>query len=228
MKKLAIIPAYNEKNSIIFTVNDLVKNAPEFDYIIVNDCSTDNTMDICKYNGFNVLNLPINLGIGGAVQTGYLYAYNHGYDIAVQFDGDGQHDAAYLNTMADYLIEKNLDMVIGSRFIENKGFQSSGIRRIGIRWFTFLIRIFSGKVITDPTSGLRMCNKKTIEMFANEYPRDYPEPESTMRLLRHQRKVEEIPVKMRERQEGISSISPFRSVYYMFKVTLAVIIERMR
>ena len=130
--------------------------------------------------------------------------------------------------MADYLIEKNLDMVIGSRFIENKGFQSSGIRRIGIRWFTFLIRIFSGKVITDPTSGLRMCNKKTIEMFANEYPRDYPEPESTMRLLRHQRKVEEIPVKMRERQEGISSISPFRSVYYMFKVTLAVIIERMR
>ncbi|MCM1179161.1 MAG: glycosyltransferase family 2 protein [Clostridium sp.] len=228
MKKLVIIPAYNEKNSIIFTVNDLVKNAPEFDYIIVNDCSTDNTMDICKYNGFNVLNLPINLGIGGAVQTGYLYAYNHGYDIAVQFDGDGQHDAAYLNTMADYLIENNLDMVIGSRFIENEGFQSSGIRRIGICWFTLLIRLFSGKVITDPTSGLRMCNKKTIEMFANEYPRDYPEPESTMRLLRHRRKVEEIPVRMRERQEGVSSISPFKSIYYMFKVTLAVIIERMR
>lgn len=228
MKKLVIIPAYNEKNSIIFTVNDLLKNAPEFDYIIVNDCSTDNTMDICKYNGFNVLNLPINLGIGGAVQTGYLYAYNHGYDIAVQFDGDGQHDAVYLNTMAEYLVENRLDMVIGSRFIENEGFQSSGIRRMGIRWFTFLIRLFSGKTITDPTSGLRMCNKKTIEMFANEYPRDYPEPESTMRLLRHQRKVEEIPVKMRERQEGVSSISPFRSIYYMLKVTLAVFIERMR
>ena len=168
MKKLVIIPAYNERDSIIFTVNDVLKNAPGFDYIIINDWSTDNTMDICKYNGFNVLNLPINLGIGGAVQTGYLYAYNHGYDIAVQFDGDGQHDAAYLEQMTEYLVKNNLDMVIGSRFIENEGFQSSGIRRAGIRWFTFLIRLFSGQTITDPTSGLRMCNGKTIEMFANE------------------------------------------------------------
>ncbi|MDE5777372.1 MAG: glycosyltransferase family 2 protein [Lachnospiraceae bacterium] len=228
MKKLVIIPAYNEKNSIIFTVKDVLENAPDFDYVIINDCSTDNTMDICKYNGFNVLNLPINLGIGGAVQTGYLYAYNHGYDIAVQFDGDGQHDAIYLNEMAEYLVSNDLDMVIGSRFIKNQGFQSSGIRRVGIKWFTFLIKLLSGQKITDPTSGLRMCNKKTIEMFANEYPRDYPEPESTMRLLRHGRRIEEVPVKMRERQEGISSISSFGSFYYMIKVTLAVFIERMR
>lgn len=228
MKKLAIIPAYNEKDSIISTVKDIQRNAPDFDYIIINDCSTDNTMDICQYHGFNVLNLPINLGIGGAVQTGYLYAYNNDYDIAVQFDGDGQHDAQYLKKMADYLIENKLDMVIGSRFIENKGFQSSGIRRMGIRYFTFLLKIFFGTVITDPTSGLRMCNRKTIIMFANEYPTDYPEPESTARLLRHKRKVAEMPVTMRERSEGVSSISWKRSVYYMIKVSLAILFERLR
>lgn len=228
MKKLAIIPAYNEKQSIIFTVEDIKKNAPDFDYIIINDCSTDNTMDICKYNGYNVLNLPINLGIGGAVQTGYLYAYNHGYDVAVQFDGDGQHKAEYLNEMTDCLVENQLDMVIGSRFINNEGFQSTWIRRIGIKYFTILIKVLSGKVITDPTSGMRICNRKTIEMFANEYPRDYPEPESVMRLIRHKRKIAEISVEMRDRQGGVSFISPMRSVYYMVKVTLAVLIERMR
>ncbi len=228
MKKLVIIPAYNEKQSIIFTVEDIKKNAPDFDYVIVNDCSTDNTMDICRYNGYNVLNLPINLGIGGAVQTGYLYAYNHGYDIAVQFDGDGQHKAEYLETMAECLVGKQLDMVIGSRFIANKGFQSTWLRRIGIRYFTLLIKLLSGKTITDPTSGMRMCNRKTIEMFANEYPRDYPEPESTMRLIRHKRKIEEVPVEMRERQGGVSVMSPLRSIYYMVKVTLAIIIERVR
>ena len=228
MKKLVIIPAYNEKQSIIFTVEDIKKHAPDFDYVIINDCSTDNTMDICRYNGYNVLNLPINLGIGGAVQTGYLYAYNHGYDIAVQFDGDGQHRAEYLDPMADFLVDKQLDMVIGSRFIANEGFQSTWIRRIGIRYFTILIKLLSGKTITDPTSGLRMCNRKTIEMFANEYPRDYPEPESNMRLIRHKRKIEEVPVEMRDRHGGVSFISPLRSVYYMIKVTLAVIIERMR
>lgn len=228
MKKLAIIPAHNERESIIFTVEDIKKNAPDFDYVIVNDCSTDNTMDICRYQGYNVLNLPINLGIGGAVQTGYLYAYRNGYDIAVQFDGDGQHKAEYLNDMAKCLIDNKLDMVIGSRFIENAGFQSTWLRRLGIRYFTILIKLLSGKTITDPTSGMRMCNRKTIEMFANEYPRDYPEPESTMRLIRHKRKIAEVPVEMRDRQGGVSFISPWISIYYMIKVTLAILIERVR
>ncbi|SNU06906.1 hypothetical protein SAMN06297422_10926 [Lachnospiraceae bacterium] len=229
MKKIAIIPAYNEKDSIVKTVNDILKNAPGFDYVIINDCSKDNTMDICLYNGFNVLNLPINLGIGGAVQTGYLYAYRNGYDIAVQFDGDGQHDASYLNKMADFLVENEADMVIGSRFIDKEGFQSSKLRRAGINYFTKLIKLLSGVTITDPTSGMRMCNKKTIEMFANEYPRDYPEPESTMRLIRHKRKVIEMPVKMRAREEGVSSISSMKNqVYYMIKVTLAILIEKIR
>ncbi|MDE6624946.1 MAG: glycosyltransferase family 2 protein [Lachnospiraceae bacterium] len=229
MKKIAIIPAYNEKDSIVRTVNDVVQNAPDFDYVIINDCSKDNTMDICLYNGFNVLNLPINLGIGGAVQTGYLYAYRNGYDIAVQFDGDGQHDAKYLDIMAEFLIEHDADMVIGSRFIEKEGFQSSKLRRMGINYFTWLIKVLTGVVITDPTSGMRMCNKKTIEMFANEYPRDYPEPESTTRLIRHKRKVLEVPVRMRAREEGVSSISSLKNtVYYMVKVTIAIIIERIR
>ncbi|MBP3234744.1 MAG: glycosyltransferase family 2 protein [Eubacterium sp.] len=229
MKKIAIIPAYNEKDSIVKTVNDIIKNAPGFDYVIINDCSKDNTMDICLYNGFNVLNLPINLGIGGAVQTGYLYAYRNGYDIAVQFDGDGQHDARYLNKMADYLVDNEADMVIGSRFIDKEGFQSSKLRRAGINYFTKLIKLLSGVTITDPTSGMRMCNKKTIEMFANEYPRDYPEPESTMRLIRHKRKVIEMPVKMRAREEGVSSISSMKNqVYYMIKVTIAILIEKIR
>lgn len=229
MKKIAIIPAYNEKDSIVKTVQDILDNAPDFDYVIINDCSKDNTMDICLYNGFNVLNLPINLGIGGAVQTGYLYAYRNGYDIAVQFDGDGQHDASYLEIMADALIENKADMVIGSRFIEKEGFQSSALRRVGINYFTWLIKVLTGIVITDPTSGMRMCNKKTIEMFANEYPRDYPEPESNMRLLRHKRKVLEVPVKMKAREEGKSSLSSLKnSVYYMIKVTIAILIERIR
>ena len=229
MKGIAIIPAYNEKDSIVKTVNDVLCNAPQFDYVIINDCSKDNTMDVCEYNDFNVLNLPINLGIGGAVQTGYLYAYKNGYDVAVQFDGDGQHDASYLGQMVDTMIAEQADMVIGSRFIEKKGFQSSGLRRVGIKYFTWLIRQLSGVVITDPTSGMRLCNRETMKLFANDYPRDYPEPESTMRLIRNKRKVVEIPVTMKSREEGISSISSARHVvYYMVKVSIAVIIERLR
>lgn len=228
MKKLAIIPAYNEKQSIIFTVEDIKQNAPDFDYVIINDCSTDNTMDICKYNGYNVLNLPINLGIGGAVQTGYLYAYNYGYDIAVQFDGDGQHNASYLEEMAKVLTEKQLDMVIGSRYIAKEGFQSSGLRRLGIRYFTGLIRVLTRKKITDPTSGMRMANRRVIEIFAADYPKDYPEPESVTFLLKKKLKVEEIPVRMNERESGVSSISLKNSVYYMIKVTLAILVAMLR
>lgn len=228
MKKLIIIPAYNERDSISTTIKDIIENAPEFDYIIINDCSTDNTIDICKYHGYNVVNLPVNLGIGGAVQTGYLYAYNHNYDIAVQFDGDGQHDASYLEDMAQKLLKEKLDMVIGSRFIKKEGFQSSGIRRVGIRYFTWLIKLLYGKRITDATSGMRMVNRKTMELFVKEYPRDYPEPESVARLLRHKYRVEEMPVIMRERVAGTTSISVGRSIYYMVKVSLAILIERLR
>lgn len=228
MKKIIIIPAYNESESIRSTIEEIKEKAVEFDYIIINDCSTDDTKKICEDMQYTIINLPINLGIGGAVQTGYKYAYRNGYEVAVQVDGDGQHNPEFLEKMAERLKDEQIDMVIGSRFINKEGFQSSGTRRIGIKYFTFLILMLSGKKITDPTSGLRMVNRGVMKMFAEEYPKDYPEPESVVAILRQRKKVEEIPVIMRERSGGISSISVRKSVYYMIKVTLAILIERIR
>jgi len=228
VKKLIIIPAYNEEANIEKTVEAILRDSSGFDYIIINDCSKDRTRQICEDKKYNIVNLPINLGIGGAVQTGYKYAVRNGYDMAVQVDGDGQHDPKFLEEMADYLEKNNLDMVIGSRFIEMEGFQSSGLRRVGIRFFTWLIKILTGKKITDPTSGLRMIGANVLKIFAEDYPKDYPEPESVVAILRKGMKVEEIPVVMHEREGGVSSISMKKSVYYMVKVTLAILIERIR
>lgn len=228
MKKLVIIPAYNESASIKETVEQIRKKAQGFDYVIINDCSTDNTREICESMHYNIVNLPVNLGIGGAVQTGYKYGIRHGYDLAVQVDGDGQHDPEYLLEMAEYMQKSRVDMVIGSRFIKKEGFQSSGARRIGIKYFTFLIRLLTGKTVTDPTSGLRMVNRDIMNFFAHDYPKDYPEPESVVAVLRSGKRVEEIPVIMRERNGGVSSISLKKSIYYMIKVSLAILIEKMR
>lgn len=228
MKSIVIIPAYNEEKSIVKTVQDICEHAPEFDYIIINDCSTDHTLDICRENQLHVLNLPINLGIGGAVQTGFLYAYTNGYDYAVQFDGDGQHDARYLQRMRDYMEEQKADMLIGSRFLEKEGFQSTGMRRFGIRYFSVLIKLLTGVTITDPTSGMRMINRDIIALYSESYPKDYPEPESVVSIINRGKKVLEYPVEMRKRMEGTSSISPLKSVYYMIKVTLAILIEMLR
>ena len=228
MKKLIIIPAYNEEANIVKTVESIERDAVGFDYIVINDCSTDRTKEICEEHGFHYVDLPINLGIGGAVQTGYKYAWENGYDMAVQVDGDGQHDPEFLELMAEYLETHQVDMVIGSRFIEKQGFQSSGMRRVGIRFFSGLIRLMTGKTITDPTSGLRMAGRNVIELFSKDYPRDYPEPESVVAILRKGLKVAEVPVIMREREGGVSSISMKKSVYYMVKVTLAILIGRIR
>ena len=228
MKKLAIIPAYNEMGNIEKTVNDIRENAKSFDYIVIDDCSTDDTAKICEEQGFSFISLPTNLGIGGSVQTGYLYAVKHGYEIAVQFDGDGQHDASYLGEMADFLQEQQADMVIGSRYIKKEGFQSSGIRQFGIRYFSALIKLLTGKRVTDPTSGMRMVNRDVMKIYSEDYPVDYPEPESVVTILRMGKKVSEIPVIMRERQGGVSSISPRKAVYYMIKVTLAILMECLR
>ncbi|MCD8098727.1 MAG: glycosyltransferase family 2 protein [Lachnospiraceae bacterium] len=228
MKKLVIIPAFNESGNIFHAVADIREHAPDFDYVIVNDCSTDVTLRLCREYGLNYVNLSVNLGIGGAVQTGYLYGVQNGYDLAVQFDGDGQHDAAYLPRMADELSRSGSDMVIGSRFIEKEGFQSSGLRRIGIRYFSRLIRLLTGARVSDPTSGMRMVNRDVMAIYANSYPKDYPEPESVVAILRMGKKVTELPVVMRERREGDSSISGLISVYYMIKVTLAILMECLR
>ncbi|HFX3995450.1 TPA: glycosyltransferase family 2 protein, partial [Streptococcus pyogenes] len=224
MKKLIIIPAYNESSNIVNTIRTIESDAPDFDYIIIDDCSTDNTLAICQKQGFNVISLPINLGIGGAVQTGYRYAQRCGYDVAVQVDGDGQHNPCYLEKMVEVLVQSSVNMVIGSRFITKEGFQSSFARRIGIKYFTWLIALLTEKKITDATSGLRLIDRSLIERFANHYPDDYPEPETVVDVLVSHFKVKEIPVVMNERQGGVSSISLTKSVYYMIKVTLAILV----
>ncbi|MGG1152592.1 MULTISPECIES: glycosyltransferase family 2 protein [Bacillus cereus group] len=227
-KKLIIIPAYNESTNLIHVVEDIEKNAPDFDYVIINDCSKDDTEQICKDNNFNYVSLPINLGIGGGMQTGYKYAQRHGYDVAVQFDGDGQHDAAYLGALLKEMEDTGADMVIGSRFINKEGFQSSFTRRVGIRFFEKLIKIVSGKRITDATSGFRMVNRKIINEFCEYYPKDYPEPESIVAVIRKNYEVKEVPVLMRERMGGTSSIVNYKAIYYMIKVTLAITIDRLK
>lgn len=224
MKKIVIIPAYNEEASILMAVNDVLNSAKGYDCIVINDGSKDNTALVCKNHKIECLNLSLNLGIGGAVQTGYKYALKNGYDIAVQFDGDGQHDAKYLDLMEQQLVNKSADMIIGSRFIEREGFQSTGLRRFAIKYFTILIKILTGTKITDPTSGYRMCNRTVIELFSKSYPKDYPEPETLISVLKD-KKIAEIPVKMRAREQGVSTISPLKSVYYMIKVSLAILIE---
>ena len=222
-----IIPCYNEEESIKRVVENLKKEAPFVDYLVVNDCSTDMSEAILRENNMNYINNPVNLGIGGGVQAGYLYAAENGYDIAVQMDGDGQHDPAYLAKVCRPVAAGQADMCIGSRFIEKEGFQSSFMRRLGINILSFLILILTGKKVRDVTSGYRACNKKLIEYFSRHYADDYPEPEAIVTCLLGGYKVREVPVIMRERTEGKSSINSFKSAYYMIKVCLALVVRRL-
>lgn len=226
-KILVIIPAYNEAENIVHVVNHMLETAPQYDYLVVNDGSTDSTLRLCRRENFQYLDLPINMGIGGAVQAGYIYAYKNDYDIAVQMDGDGQHDIAYLEKLLQPLILKEADVVIGSRFLEKEGFQSSASRRLGINILSFLIRLTTGKKIMDVTSGYRAVNRMFIEIYSKDYPTDYPEPEAIVEAIMHLGIVKEVPVQMRAREGGISSITFKKSVYYMIKVTLAILVCRL-
>lgn len=223
-KVLIIIPAYNEEKNLKSLIEKIRNINNSYDIVVINDCSKDQTNKLCEDIGVEVIDLPINLGIGGAVQTGYKYAYYKNYDIAVQVDGDGQHNAEYIELLVKE-IYNGYNFCIGSRFINNEGFQSTLTRRIGIKYFSFLIKLVSGFVITDPTSGFRACDKKVIELFCDYYPQDYPEPETLVMLKKKHFKICEVPVIMNERKDGKSSIFGFKSIYYMIKVTLAVIIS---
>lgn len=227
MKTLIIIPAFNEEGSIEKVVNNLTEKFPQYDYLVVNDGSTDGTKNICSGNGYQVVNLVINMGIGGAVQTGYRYARENNYDIAVQIDGDGQHDVRFLAEMIKLIEENKADVVIGSRFVEKEGFQSSQMRRVGINFLSILAWILTGVRVKDITSGYRVINRKFIRIFAEDYPSDYPEPEAMVIAAVHGGKILEYPVVMRERENGESSITLKKSVYYMIKVTLAMLIRRL-
>ncbi len=223
---LLIIPAYNEAENIEKVIDRISTEFPQYDYVIVNDGSIDKTEKVCKEKGYHVLNLPINLGIGGAVQTGYRYALKQDYDIAVQIDGDGQHDVAYVSEVIRPLLEGEADVVIGSRFLKKEGFQSSVSRRIGIYLLGKLIWLCTGEKIKDVTSGFRAVNRKFIEIYAQDYPSDYPEPEAIITAVMYGGRIMEVPVVMQEREGGESSINFWKSVYYMIKVTLAILVKR--
>ncbi len=223
--RLAVIPAYNERATIVEVVRRLRESAPDFDVLVVDDGSTDGTCDAAEAAGVNVVRLPFNLGIGGAVQAGFVFANENGYDYMVQVDGDGQHDPAELGRLIEAMKEDpRLDMVCGSRFLQDGQYRAPLSRRTGIRIFAVLLSWISGQRVTDPTSGFRLYNRRAISLFARDYPHDYPEVEAVLMVHFHQLQMKEVAVRMFQRGGGVSSISSGKSFYYMVKVLLAIFI----
>jgi len=225
---VVIIPAYNEEKSIKDVIEKIITSIPSADILVVNDGSKDQTVLRAREAGAYVIELPFNLGIGGAMQTGYLYAKQNGYDIAIQCDGDGQHDPVYIQKIIEPIIKDNADMVVGSRYLEKTLYKSKLMRRIGILFFSGAVSMIIRKKITDPTSGFRAVNREVIEYFAWKYPSDYPEVDVLVRLNNRNFRIMEVPVEMKVRQGGKSSITPLKSIYYMAKVSLALIINSIR
>jgi glycosyltransferase involved in cell wall biosynthesis len=227
LKVAIIIPCYNEAENILALNNEINTTIFSDKYsikaIFINDCSTDHTKQVLKENDIKHLNLSVNLGIGGAVQSGFKYALRNGFDVAVQMDGDGQHPPSELEKIIFPIFNLEADVVIGSRYIVNEGFQSSYLRRIGINYFKHLNQFLVGVTIHDSTSGYRAVNRKALKIVSEYYPDEYPEPESISLFALQNLKIKEVPVSMRERQSGKSSIRNYKTVYYMFKVTLGTI-----
>jgi glycosyltransferase involved in cell wall biosynthesis len=230
-RNLAIVPAHNEAEAIESTVAAIQRWAPDFDVLVIDDGSSDATAERASRAGAAVLRLPFNLGIGGAMQSGYIYARENDYQVSVQVDGDGQHDPRHIHDLLERLREDpDLNMVTGSRFLgpEREGYRSSAARRVGIRIFARVVSLITGQTVTDPTSGFRMTNRRGIELFARDYPHDYPEVEAILLMHTHRLRSCEIPVTMRPRLTGESAISSTQSVYYMVKVLLAVFVALFR
>jgi len=223
-----MIPAYNEAESIAQVVAEARAYVPEADVLVISDGSLDGTADAARAAGADVVELPQNLGIGGAVQTGYRYAARRGYRAAVQVDGDGQHDVRELRPLLAAVLSGEVDLAVGSRYLEDRGYRGAGIRRAGSWLLSEWVRLLTGRRIHDPTSGFRAAGPRAIELFAHEYPVDYPEVETLVLLSRRGLSIREYPVRMRSRLAGRSSITPLRSVQYMLQVGLAVLIQRLR
>ncbi|MEK7845374.1 MAG: glycosyltransferase family 2 protein [Nitrospinota bacterium] len=224
-KIVIIIPAYNEAENIAYVINDISRNYKEADILVVNDGSTDATAKVAEELGVNVITLPFNLGIGSAMQTGYMYAEREGFDIAVQFDGDGQHRADQIDILIKPIIENTSDIVIGSRFIGENTYNLTLPRLVGSRIFSKVVSFLVGKKLTDTTSGFRTVNREVIKFFNDNYPEDYPEVEALVLLHKAKFRIGEVPVRMEERLKGKSSITPFQAFYYMVKVLLATLID---
>lgn len=222
---LAVVPGYNEAQTVSGVIEAIHRDAPAFDVLVVDDGSTDDTAAIAERAGAAVLRHPFNLGIGGAVQSGFLYARDQDYDYMVQVDGDGQHCADELQTLIDEMdADPTLDMVCGSRFLTDKGYPAPISRRTGIHIFAFILSRIVGQRVSDPTSGFRLYNRPAITLFARDYPHDYPEVEAILMVHWHRLRMGEVPVRMLERGGGVSSIGSGKSVYYMTKVLLAIFV----
>ena len=228
MRKIAIVPAYNEHAAIAGVIDEIRAFDPHLDILVVDDGSHDDTAAIARAHGARVVRLPFNLGIGGAVQTGFRYAHEHGYDIAARVDGDGQHDPAELAGLIGAVLADRADICVGSRFAGSEGYRSSRSRRIGIRILARVVSMLTRQRVTDTTSGFQVLNRNAIALFAADYPHDYPEVEAALMLHKHRLRLVESPVRMRERSAGVSSITALRSIYYMIKVMLAILVGAMR
>jgi glycosyltransferase involved in cell wall biosynthesis len=224
MRLAVIVPAFNEAKSLPALAAELAAHPLRPEVCVVDDGSADGTAGVAAGLGLAVVRLPFNLGIGGAVQAGYAWSAARGHDVAIQVDGDGQHDAAFLAPLLEPIRAGRADLVVGSRFLEAGGYRSSAARRTGIRYLAWFLRLRCGVRVTDPTSGFRAAGRPAIELFAAAYPSDYPEPEAIALAVRAGLRVEEVPVRMRQRTHGASSITALRSLYYLVKVSLALLL----
>ena len=228
LRRMAIVPAYNEEESVARVIEEIRRFDPDFEIVVVDDGSVDRTADVAEEHGARVLRLPYNLGIGGAVQTGFRYAHDNGFELVLRVDGDGQHDASQAGALAEPVLSDKADIAVGSRFTGSEGYRSSRSRRVGIRVLAWVVSRLVHERVTDPTSGFQVANSRAIALFAADYPHDYPEVEATVLVARHRLRRAEVPVSMRERSAGRSSIGAFHSVYYMTKVLLALFVGLFR
>jgi glycosyltransferase involved in cell wall biosynthesis len=228
VKRIAIVPAFNEERNVGRVLDELRAIDPGLDVVVVSDGSTDRTAEVASTRGAYVIRLPFNLGIGGAVQTGFRYAWEEGYELAVRLDGDGQHDPGELGVLVAPVVAGEADLAVGSRFVEGGGYRSSAARRIGIRILARVVSLIARQRLTDTTSGFQACNRRAIALYAADLPHDYPEVEGMVMAIKHRIRLVEVPVTMREREHGHSSIGTLASIYYMIKILLALFVDLFR
>ena len=228
LRRIAIVPAYNEEQNVARVIDELRAFDPGLDVVVVSDGSQDRTAEVAAERGAHVVSLPFNLGIGGAVQTGFKYAHQHGYELVVRCDGDGQHIPAELPKVLEPVLAGEADIAVGSRFAGGDGYRSSATRRVGIRLLALIVSAIAKQRVTDTTSGFQALNRKALDLFAADYPHDYPEVEGMVMLIKHRLRLREVPVSMREREHGRSSITALRSIYYMAKVLVALFVGLFR